>query len=161
MQIVQGSGPEAFVTLAIGLSPLAVCIVAIAKGAHKTRLTSTDKWCILLTLIGIGMWLTSKNPLLALGMSIVADIFSNIPTILKGYRNPQTEHATAYLITVASMAVTLLTITNWHVTNWLFAAYILAINLVIVLSITVCSRLRGSWWPSRLSARLAAARNLS
>lgn len=142
VQLTRGSGPEAFVTLAIGLSPIAVCIAALYKGAYKTSLQKSDKWCIALTTLGIVLWIISKNPLMALYMSILADIFSSIPTILKSYRRPESEHPTAYFLSVISMALTLLTVTNWQITNWLFTAYILAINCTYLFAIFVLSKLR-------------------
>jgi hypothetical protein len=135
VQIVKGDGASAGVTLAIGLSPIAVCIAALYKGVYKAGFNRSDKWCTLLTFLGILLWLISKNPLLALGMSIVADIFSSIPTILKSWRAPHTEHPTAYALSIASMALTLLTITNWAITNWLFISYILGINVTYVVTI--------------------------
>lgn len=142
VQLVKGAGPEAFVTLAIGISPIAVCIAALHKDAYKVTFSYSDKWCIALTVSGIILWLISKNPLMALSMSILADIFSSIPTILKSYRNPESEHPTAYMLSIVSMAVTLLTINSWQPANWLFTAYILGINITYVLTITVFSKFR-------------------
>lgn len=142
VQLIKGAGPSAFVTLAIGLSPIAVCAAALYKGAYKTGFSRSDKWCIALTLLGIGLWLASKNPLIALLMSIAADIFSSIPTILKSYRTPHTEHPLAYVLSVCSMTITLLTIRDWHVTNWLFTAYILLINTTYLAAIAIGVRLQ-------------------
>ncbi|MGF7228441.1 MAG: hypothetical protein ACQR33_00460 [Candidatus Saccharibacteria bacterium] len=142
VQLIRGGGPEVFVTLAIGVSPVAVCAIAIYKNAYHASFTKTDKICIALTVIGILLWLISKNPLTALFMSILADIFSSVPTIIKSYQSPETEHPTAYALSIISMSVTLLTITNWHVTNWLFTAYILCINVTYVSTITIFSKMR-------------------
>jgi len=142
VQLAKGAGPSAFVTLAIGLSPLAVCLTAVYKGVHKTKLTRLDKWCIVLTVIGILLWLISKNPMAALIMSILADVFSTIPTLVKGYRAPSTEHPLAYAISILGMVTALLTITDWRITNWLFVGYILFNNLSILFTITVLSKMR-------------------
>lgn len=142
VQLIKGAGPEALVTLAIGISPIAVCIAALHKGDYRITLSYSDKWCIGLTSMGIILWLISKDPLMALLMSILADIFSSVPTILKSYRNPESEHPTAYMLSIVSMALTLLTITRWQPSNWLFTAYILGINVTYVLTITVFSRFR-------------------
>jgi hypothetical protein len=142
VQMLKGDGMSAWVTLAIGLSPIAVCAAALYKGVYKAGFSRSDKWCILLTILGILLWLVSKNPLLALFMSIMADIFSSIPTILKSWRAPHTEHPTAYILSIASMALTLLTVTNWAITNWLFVSYILGINLTYVVTIYASRKFR-------------------
>jgi len=131
VQLIRGAGPEAFVTLIIGISPLAVCIAALYKGAHRTTLTLADKYCIVLTSLGIVLWLVCRNPLFALVLSILADIASIVPTLIKCYRRPETEHPYTYALSVISMAITLLTITDWRLTHWLFPAYILVINLTL------------------------------
>lgn len=157
VQLLKGDGMSAWVTLAIGISPIAVCVAALYKGAYKVGFSRSDKWCIVLTLLGILLWVISKNPLLALGMSIMADIFSSIPTILKSWRAPHTEYPTAYVLTIVSMALTLLTITNWTVTNWLFIAYILAINATYVGTIYASKKFRRTNTGSEHSAKQATA----
>lgn len=146
VQMVRSPGPEAWVTLAIGLSPLAVCVAAIVKhGAHRTKLTPLDKWCAALAALGIVLWVVSRNPLIALLLSIAAEFISDIPTIVKSYRAPHTEHALTYFMSALSMAITLLTITTWQLTNWLFIAAILAVNITIALTIVLFSRIQLSW----------------
>lgn len=142
VQIVKGDGVSAWVTLAIGLSPIAVCAAALYRGAYRAGFSRGDKWCVALTIIGILLWLINKNPLTALVMSILADIFSSIPTILKSWRAPHTEYPIAYMLSIASMAITLLTISNWAITNWLFVAYILGINLTYVGTIFASRKFR-------------------
>lgn len=143
IQLVQGGGAQAFVTLAIGLSPTAVCAVALYRRTGITKLSRSDKYCVLFAFVGILLWIMSKDPLTMLFMSILADMFSEVPTLRKAYLKPHTEHATAYALTIASMVVALLTITNWHIVQWLFQAYILAINIAIFVTIVLLSKLRG------------------
>ena len=144
VQMLRGDGVTAWVTLAIGLSPIAVCVAALYRGAYKAGFSRSDKWCVALTFMGILLWLVSKNPLAALGMSILADIFSSIPTVLKSWRAPHTEYPLAYMLSIASMIITLLTVRDWAITNWLFAAYILGINLTYVVTIFASRRIRRS-----------------
>lgn len=142
VQMLKGGGTSAWVTLAIGLSPIAVCAAALYRGAYQAGFSRSDRWCIFLTIVGILLWLVSKNPLVALAMSILADIFSSIPTILKSWRAPHTEHPTAYILSMISMTVTLFTITNWAITNWLFVAYIFCINTTYVVTIYASRKFR-------------------
>jgi hypothetical protein len=57
----------------------------------------------------------TEVPLLALLMSIVADIFAHIPTLVKSDLTPHTESAAAYTLSVISMIVTLLTVRQRNV----------------------------------------------
>lgn len=129
LQIYQGVGASALITLTIGLGPVLVFALAIYRGMHKETFSAVDKVCAALTVVGIALWLLTKNPLVALCMSIMVDFVSGIPTIVKCYARPHTEHALPYGLSIASMVITLLTIHNWRPINWLFPAYILVTNL--------------------------------
>ena len=132
LELFHGGGSRAFVTLAVGIGPVIVFVIALAKGLHKNRFTAVDKYCAALTAFGLVLWLLTKNPLLALITSIVVDFVSGIPTIVKTYHHPHTEKALPYALSSAAMAVTLLTIHDWQPMVWLFPAYILWTNFNFV-----------------------------
>jgi hypothetical protein len=140
-QVCKGGGLEALVTLAIAAGPLAVTAAAVLKGAQSLRLTRLDAWCLSLAIAGIIVWVRTEDPLVALLMSIVADIFASMPTVVKSYLAPHTESAAAYSLSVISMIVTLLTVRQWNVMSWAFPLYILAINLTLVTLIVLPKRL--------------------
>lgn len=148
-QIYKGGGSEALVTLAIAFGPLAVIAVAVLKRAQSLTLTRLDVWCLSLAIAGIILWIRTKDPLLALLMSIVADILASIPTVVKSYLTPQTESAAAYSLSIISMIVTLLTVRQWNVMSWAFPLYILIINLTFVTLIMLPQRLRYHWVRTR------------
>jgi hypothetical protein len=141
-QICKGGGFEVLVTLAIAIGPLAVIAATFLKGAQSLMLTRLDVCCLSLAIAGIILWIKTKDPLLALLMSIVADIFGSIPTIVKSYLAPETESAAAYSLSIISMIVTLLTIRQWNVMRSAFPLYILVINLTFVTLILLPKRLR-------------------
>jgi hypothetical protein len=141
-QLCQGGGLAALVTLAIAAGPLAVTAAAVLKGGQNLRLTRLDVWCLVLAFAGIILWVRTDDPLLALVMSIAADIFASMPTVVKSYLTPHTESAAAYSLSVISMIVTLLTVRQWNVMSWAFPLYILVINLTLVTLIVLPKRLR-------------------
>jgi hypothetical protein len=141
-QISKGGGIEILVTLAIAAGPLAVTAAAVLKGTQSLRLTRLDLWCLSLAIAGIILWIRTEDPLVALLMSIMADIFASIPTAVKSYLAPHTENAAAYSLSVISMIVTLLTVRQWNVMSWAFPLYILAINLTLLTLIVLPMRLR-------------------
>lgn len=141
-QMYRGVGIESLVTLAIGIGPLAVVFAGLRMGGYKVAFTRLDISCLLFALVGIVLWIKTSDPFLALIMSIIADIFSSIPTIVKSYLLPETESASSYFFSILSMIVTLLTITRWEVMNWMFPLYILCINLTFVMLIILSKRIR-------------------
>lgn len=154
VQLYEGAGAPALITLAIGISPIIVVGLAVAKGMHKAKFTATDKWCAAFTAAGIVLWLATKDPLVALLMAVAVDYASSVPTIVKLYKQPGSERALPYGISIAAMAVALLTVRDWQLANWLFSAYILWINVHFVTLITtrMGPRIRG-WARVRANRR--------
>jgi hypothetical protein len=141
-QICKGGGSEALVSLAIAFGPLVVIVTAVLKGTQSLKLTRLDLCCLSLAIAGITLWMTTKNPLLALLMSVMADLIASTPTVVKSYVKPHTESAASYSLSIISMIVTLLTIRQWKVMTWAFPSYILLINLTFVTLILLPKQLR-------------------
>jgi len=119
---------QSFVTLALGVTPIAISVVAIAKNglrAHCTRFTLS---CGLCALIGIALWQITDNPVMAIVFAIIADIMASLPTLKKSYGDPASEYAFPYLLSVFSMVITLLTIRSWVFIIYAFPLYMLCIN---------------------------------
>jgi hypothetical protein len=134
-QLRAGVGVQAWMTFALSLAPLAIVAAALAKGGGRWTLTRFDVTCGALALTGLICWQATQNPLLALIFSITADLFAGLPTVLKAHRAPHTEIALPYLISLISMAITLLTITDWVFAQYAFPAYVFGINVVVLAAI--------------------------
>lgn len=130
--------PTAWVTLALSVGPLAIFVIALVKH-RQWKIGRFDIWCGACALLGIVLWQTTNQPLLALIFGILADILGGIPTVRKAYLVPHTERARPYLLTMISMVITLLTIHDWRFITYAFPVYIFLINLVIF--VLVASRI--------------------
>jgi hypothetical protein len=135
VQLREGVGAQAFTTLALGISPLIIFVVTVVKNNRKIRFTPSDIVCGTLAGIGIALWLLTDNPGLALVCSILGDFFSAIPTLIKSFKQPETEHAAPYFLSFISMVLTICTIREWNIVHYGFTLYILVINLVFVVMI--------------------------
>lgn len=81
--------------LAITLGEL-VCSVLLLYLALKYGVggfSRSDKICYALLVVDIAVWLVSKNTLIALHLSILADTISFWPTLKKTWHHPETETA--------------------------------------------------------------------
>jgi hypothetical protein len=125
-------GWRSVVTFALGFTPLMVFIVSMIKNPKSLKLDALNVACILLSLGGIGLWLLTDNPIVAIVVAIIADIFSAVPTIRKTVADPKSEYAPTYALSVLSMAITLMTITDWTFAAYAFPAYVLLINTFMV-----------------------------
>ena len=130
-QVNEGVGAQAIVTFVLGLSPLTIAVLATVKGHLRAHLTPFTYSCAAITLGGVFLWQITDNAIFAIACSILADIAASAPTLLKGYRDPKSEYALPYLLSVISMAITLLTITRWNFETYAFPLYMLLINCLL------------------------------
>lgn len=144
--------PTAWVTLALSAGPLLIFVVSVTKG-RRWKVSKFDIMCGGSAAIGIVLWQITSNPALALIFGIFADIAGGVPTIRKAYSAPQSEKAVPYLLSMASMCVTLLTIQDWRFVNYAFPVYILMINTLIY---TLVATQIGVRTPKRVIAKNSA-----
>jgi hypothetical protein len=130
-QLQYGLNAQAMVLLALAASPLVISALAIMKYGVREHFTPFSVTCGALALIGIILWQATSIPELAVLFSIVADIFATLPTLQKAYRNPASEYAWPYMMSVISMAITLLTVREWVFLVYGFPLYMMLVNVAL------------------------------
>ena len=104
-------------------SQLIIAILSIKRGNNNwDRL---NKFCVAGALIGVGMWIVTGQPLTALIISIIADIFASIPNFRHIWWNPEQENKTGWFLGWLSAVLQIFTITIWSVAESGWAIYFL------------------------------------
>lgn len=96
----------------------------------------SDIGCLVIAMTGIFFWQITKDPKIGLYFSILADFVGMIPTIIKTYKNPETEIWLFFGMDSLAGFLNILAIKNWTVSEVIFPVYIMMINLVMVILIT-------------------------
>ena len=130
-QLKQGVGIESLMTFSTGFLPLLVFFASFVNKKSVWQITKFDVTCGILSLVGLGLWLITKNSNLAIVFSIVADGLAALPTVVKSYKNPETESAWPWLASSVGVVLTLLTIKIWTFANSSFIIYIFIVNMII------------------------------
>jgi hypothetical protein len=107
-------GDQNSIWLPIGyfLGPLIVAILSLRYGyAEWTRL---DTICIVAAFISIVPWILSDNATITLLINLLIDSTGAIPTLVKTYREPETEDMTAWGIFFAANTIQLFAISMWN-----------------------------------------------
>ncbi len=94
-----------------------------------------DLVCLGIALVGIILWKTTNNPIIALYCAIAADFTGMIPALLKTFHFPDTEVWSFYLLDVCAAIFSLLALTSWNIQQSSYPIYIMIINLCMVLLI--------------------------
>lgn len=134
-QIKSGVGIQSLLAFTLGLYPLLIFIASFLNKKSEWKLTTFDFVCGALSLIGFVLYLVTKEPVLAIIFSILADGLAALPTLVKSYYYPETENQYIYLTDVISSFLTLLTVKSLSFINSAFTIYILIICSTLFLLI--------------------------
>lgn len=130
-EIKQGVGLQSLMTFIVAFVPLMVLLSSFVNKKSYWKLSTLDFICGAFSLAGLILWLVTKTGNIAIIFSILADMMASIPTVVKAYKEPESEGALVFWAGVVLGGLTILTINNWTIAVAAYPIYILIINLVI------------------------------
>jgi len=95
-----------------------------------------DLVCGALSAVAIVLWYLTSNPNVAIVFAIVSDALAAVPTLIKAWRNPQTESAWPYITGIFAPLTSFLVASTLEFSEVAFPAYLGVINVVLVLSVS-------------------------
>jgi len=122
-------------TFVAGFMPAIVVVFALLRKNAVFKISKFDISCGIFSALAIIIWLTTKNPFLSLVFAILADLFAGIPTIIKSWKNSDSESIGPYLSGIINSIITFLIISNFTFVNYAFPLYLLVLNTIIIFSI--------------------------
>ncbi len=130
VEIDDGVGLRALMTFMVGFGPLAVFVASFVNPKSVWKLGPLDYACGAMSVVGTVGWLATGQGLVALIAALAADFLAGVPTLVKSWREPESEHAAIYVGSFLNAAVTLLTVTQVSAPVLAFPLYIAIIALV-------------------------------
>ena len=130
-QLAEGVTWAALMTFMVGFGPLLIFIASFVNRKAYWKITKLDIVCGAISLLALVLWLVTGKGLLAITFSILADLIAGVPTLVKAFNEPETEHHSVFRNGALSATITLLTIKEWTFANYGFAVYILIICLTL------------------------------
>lgn len=88
-----------------------------------------------LGILGIILWQVLSLPLVAIILSVVADLLFAIPTITKVYKYPKSENYVAWIPYSVAGIFGLLAVSTWVLSEVLYPVYVCCLNILILLII--------------------------
>lgn len=136
-ELSQHIGLQALLTFAVGFGPLLVVIASFLDPKAYARVTVFDIICGGLSVVALVAWAVTGAGNVAIFFSILSDFFGAVPTLRKSYRDPESEHAGAFLAGVTGSVIALLTIksADWGFASWGFPVYVILASGAIALLI--------------------------
>ncbi len=137
---LSGGGHNIWLPLADTVLVSVIAILSLRYGAAE--FTKVDTFSILGALVSILLWILLGSPLTALYFGIVVSLIGAVPTLVKTYRAPDTEHSLSWGIFSCAAIINLFALpTLWAAEN-IYPFYLLFINGLIFLLAFFGKRLR-------------------
>jgi len=134
-EIKQGVGIQSLLPFMVGFIPFAVFLASFVNKKAYWKIGYLDLACGSLALTGLVLWQITKVGNIAIALSILSDLLAGLPTVIKSYREPETENYVLYLTNAIFAGITLLTIKVWSFEQFAFPLYIFLIALIIAILI--------------------------
>ena len=112
--------------------PLLVFVASFHNPGAVWQVRRLDYACGLMSVVGTGVWLATRNGVLAICAAIAADFLAGVPTLMKSWSYPETETVHTYIGAVVSMGILLLTIQHWTFQVAAFPVFILCMASIEV-----------------------------
>jgi hypothetical protein len=133
--VSKGAGAGAWVLAMTSILCLGVFLVSLSKG--EKNFTLIDKLSLAGAMLGLVLWLTTKNPLTAVVLVSITDFLGFVPTFRKSYYKPHEETATMYAFSVAKMIFVLFALESHNLTTVLYPASLVLTNAVFVVMVLI------------------------
>jgi hypothetical protein len=133
-EVEHGVGMASMMTFALGFGPLLVFFASFVNRQAVWKLTRFDGVCGVLSIVAILLWQLTGEGNVAILLAILADGLAAVPTIIKSYKNPESENWQVFFFWALSAAITLMTIKTWDFAHYGFPVYIfITFTMLVVL----------------------------
>jgi|RhiMethySRZTD1v2_1073278.scaffolds.fasta_scaffold12006_6 hypothetical protein len=133
-QYTAGASWTLVVVVAATIATTMVAVLAVPFGQRDYGLF--DAVCLVMALAALGGWWWTKDPLAAIVLGVVAEIFAVSPTIAKTWREPATETPSTFWLTAFATILSIIASTKFDLANLLFPVYFIAVNTLIAVMAT-------------------------
>jgi len=133
--ISKGVGWSVLPVFMAGFAPFIVFLLSFVNKKSYWRLGKFDYICALCSILALVLWGLTEDPNYAIAFAIIGDAFAAIPTLVKSVRYPETETASAYLISLLAVLTSFAAITSRSFESLAYPIYLTFINSALFFSI--------------------------
>lgn len=128
-QLAKGAGIGALPTFASEIFTLVIFLLSLRYGFKK--ITLVDTFFLFLALIGIGLWILTKDPTISVIIAVCIDLVAFVPTILKTWTYPRTETPLLYFMNVTRHALALFSLQAYNIATTLHSIAMITTNSIM------------------------------
>lgn len=115
------------------VGPFIAATLSLKYWDWKDGFNSFEYACLVFSIISIVIWIVSRDPVLALTFNIIADALAALPTLVKAYRQPETESTWSWGVAAVGAALSLVAIREWSYGVAVLPLYLFALYAALAL----------------------------
>jgi uncharacterized membrane protein len=121
-------------TLGIAAGALFCLTIFLLSLKYGTKnITKLDTFSFVMALVAILIWVFTKTPLYSVILISLIDFIGFIPTMRKGYEQPETETASTFFIASISNVFALLALSAYSISTTLYLCSLIFTNTLFVI----------------------------
>jgi hypothetical protein len=132
-QYINKAGPGAWATGFVAVICIAVAIIAMFRGEKDIKKSDWISFICALTIIPV--WYLTEDPLPALVIAMLIDMFGYYPTFRKSYYKPYEETIVAYVTGILQVSLSLSAMEHYSLVNITYPVFVMFINTSFVLMV--------------------------
>lgn len=117
------AGARSTIWVGLAYAVSSILIFALSFKYGMGGMNKFDTFCLLLAGIGIVVWLSTNNPVLALYYYVGIKFLGYLPTLKKAYKLPRTENALSWILAATASILNLFAITEWSAQIAIYPLY--------------------------------------
>ncbi|MEQ1849839.1 MAG: hypothetical protein ABL890_04595 [Candidatus Peribacteraceae bacterium] len=114
--------------ISASLIPFSIFLASFFDPRAYWRLRPFDYLCGALSILALVLWYVTNDASVAIVLSIIADLFASIPTVVKLWKYPDTETKITYAAGLMSAITGLFTLSMWSIFESAFPLYLIFMN---------------------------------
>jgi len=115
-----------------GFMPLLILLASFLNPQSFWKLTTFDVLCGVFSVVALIVWGVADSPHMAILFAAIADGFACIPTLVKGWKYPETETGITYIMSFIGALIVIPAIPVWNIENAAFQIYLLTANTALM-----------------------------
>lgn len=127
-----GAGWAVLPVFMVGLMPMFVLVASFVNKNAYWQLGRFDYVCGALAALALGLWATTREPVVAVVFAVAADASAALPTFSKAWTHPDTETAAEYAATVFSALTGFLVMKTWSISEFAFPLWLVLLNSAVL-----------------------------
>jgi hypothetical protein len=125
-QLAKGGGIGALPTGVAESFTVIIFFCSLRNGWH--HIVRTDTYFLICALIGIGLWILTKDPTLSVIIAVSIDVIAFIPTLRKTWQQPHTETPLLYGMNVSRHVLSLFSLQAYNIATTLHSIAMIVTN---------------------------------